>query len=192
MRIVSGSARGVTLRVPKGRGVRPTQERVKEAVFNIIASRFTLEGARVLDLFAGGGSLGLEALSRGAAEAVFVEPNGHACRVLQANLCACRLERSGRILHTTTARALAILEREGKRFSGVFLDPPYDQGWVDKTLRLLARRPILEDGAWVVVEHSAAERGRERYPPLALTDSRRYGTTWVSFYTLQPEVEEPQ
>ena len=190
MRIVSGSARGVVLKAPRSRRVRPTQERVKEAVFNIIASRFPLDGARVLDLFAGGGGLGLEALSRGAAQAVFVEPSPQAQTALEHNLRVCRVEHTGRILRTTAARAIAILDREGTRFSGVLLDPPYGQGWVDKTLRRLARSRILEEDAWVAVEHDRTEHMEKRYPPLVLTDSRGYGATCVSFYTRQPQDEE--
>ncbi len=192
MRIVSGSAGGLHLKVPKGQRTRPTQERVKEAVFDILVSRFPLYNIQVLDLFAGSGSLGIEALSRGARQAVFVEPNPAAGKALAENLRISRLRPSGRIIKATVLRGLRILEADGTQFGGVFLDPPYGQGWVNKTLLALARSPILEKEAWVVAEHGSQERVADSYPPLALTDRRHYGTTWVSFYVRQSESEEPR
>jgi 16S rRNA (guanine(966)-N(2))-methyltransferase RsmD len=187
MRIVSGSAGGLQLKVPKGHKLRPTADQVKEAIFNILASRFPLKDIAVLDLFAGTGALGIEALSRGARSAVFVDPGPEAQRVIRANLNSTGLRHRGRIIRASAAKGIKIAEGEGLRFGGVFLDPPYGEGWVDKTLRLLARSPILEPGTWVVVEHSHHEEGAETYPPLVLTDRRRYGTTGVSFYQYQGE-----
>ena len=83
---------------------------------------------------------------------------------------------------------MRILEEQGRRFSGVFLDPPYGDGWVDKTLHRLACSPIIAPGTWLVVEHASGESGAATYPPLVLTDRRRYGTTGVSFYECQDEV----
>jgi 16S rRNA (guanine(966)-N(2))-methyltransferase RsmD len=190
MRIVAGSAGGLHLKVPKGQRVRPTQERVKEAVFDILVSRFSVYNIQALDLFAGSGSLGIEALSRGARRVVFVEPNLAAWKVLAENLRISRLYSRGRILKATVLRGLKIVEAEGTQFGGVFLDPPYGQGWINKILPILARSPILEEEAWVVAEHGSQERVADSYPPLALTDQRHYGTTWVSFYVRQPESEE--
>ncbi len=190
MRIVSGSAGGLPLKVPKGRRVRPTQERVRQAIFNILSSRFPLKDIQVLDLFAGSGSLGLEALSRGAKRAVFVEPDPEARKALQENLRLSGFESQGRILKTPVARGLKILESEGASFAGVFLDPPYGQGLAHKTLLALPRSLILQAGAWVVVEHSIKEGIAESYSLLVLTDRRRYGTTWVSFYEYRPKNKE--
>lgn len=179
------------LKVPKGHRVRPTQERVKEAVFDILVSRFPLYDIQVLDLFAGSGSLGIEALSRGARRAVFIEPSPAAWKALAENLRMSRLRSRGRIIRATVLRGLRVVEEEGTRFGGVFLDPPYDQGWINKILPILARSPILEKEAWVVVEHGSQERVADSCPPLVLTDRRHYGTTWVSFYVHQSESEEP-
>ena len=179
------------LKVPKGHRVRPTQERVKEAIFNILVSRFLLRDIQVLDLFAGSGSLGIEALSRGAKGAVFVEPNPVARKALADNLRISRLRSRGRIIRATVLYGLRLVEEEGTRFGGVFLDPPYGQGWINKVLPILARSPILEEEAWVVAEHGGQERVADSYPPLVLTDRRHYGTTWVSFYVRQPKSEEP-
>jgi 16S rRNA (guanine966-N2)-methyltransferase len=187
MRIVSGSAGGLHLKVPKGHKLRPTADQVKEAIFNILTSRFVLPDIAVLDLFAGTGALGIEALSRGASSAVFVDANPEAQRVIRANLTATGLRRKGRIIRAYATKGIKVAEEQGLRFGGVFLDPPYGEGWIDKTLRLLARSTILLPGAWVVVEHSQQEEGGESYPPLALTDRRRYGTTRVSFYQCQGE-----
>ena len=187
MRIVAGSAGGLHLKVPKGRKVRPTADQVREAIFNILASRFPLADIAVLDLFAGTGALGIEALSRGARSAVFVDASPEAQRVIQANLNATGLRRLGRIIRAYAAKGIKIAEGQELRFGGVFLDPPYGEGWVDKTLRLLARSSILAPDSWVVAEHGQHEEGAEAYPPLALTDRRRYGTTGVSFYQHQGE-----
>jgi 16S rRNA (guanine966-N2)-methyltransferase len=187
MRIVSGSAGGLHLKVPKGYTVRPTADRVREAIFNILVSRFPLADISILDLFAGTGALGIEALSRGARSAVFVDASPTAQQVIQENLNATGFRRRGRIIRAYTPKGIKVAEGQGLRFGGVFLDPPYGEGWVDKTLRLLARSPILEPDAWIVVEHGQREEGAESYPPLALTDRRRYGTTGVSFYQRQGE-----
>ena len=182
MRIVSGSAGGLHLKVPKGHKTRPTADQVREAVFNILTSRFPLEDIAILDLFAGTGALGIEALSRGARSAVFVDASPEAQRTIQENLKATGFRHQGRIIRAYVGKGIKVAEEQGLRFGGVFLDPPYEEGLIDKTLRLLATSSILEPWAWIVVEHSHHEEGAESYPPLALTDRRRYGTTGVSFY----------
>lgn len=188
MRIIAGSAGGLPLSAPKGHKVRPTADRVRESIFNILASRFALADVDVLDLFAGAGGLGIEALSRGARSAVFVDASPVALTSIRANLKTAKLLRRGRLLRTRASTGVRILEEQGMRFRGVFLDPPYGDGWVDKTLRRLARSPIVAPGTWLVVEHAPGESGAAAYPPLVLTDRRRYGTTGVSFYECQDEV----
>lgn len=187
MRIVAGSAGGRLLKVPKSYRLRPTADHVREAIFNILVSRFPLVGVVVLDLFAGTGALGIEALSRGARLAVFVDPNPEAQRVIRENLTRTGLRHRGRIIRASAAKGIKVAEAQQLRFGGVFLDPPYGEGWVEKTLRQLAASAILEPGAWVVVEHSPQEQGGELYGHLVLTDRRRYGTTGVSFYVHQAE-----
>ncbi len=187
MRIVSGTAGGLHLKVPKGHKVRPTADQVREAIFNIIVSRFALEGVAILDLFAGTGALGIEALSRGARSAVFIDASPDSQRLILENLALTSFRRHGRLIRAYANKGIRVVEEQGLRFGGVFLDPPYDEGWVDKVLRLLARSSILEPQAWVVVEHSQKETGAEAYPSLLLTDRRRYGTTGVSFYQRQTQ-----
>jgi len=187
MRIVSGSAGGLQLQVPKGHKVRPTADQVREAIFNILASRFPLADIDVLDLFAGTGALGIEALSRGARSAVFIDASPDAQRVIRANLISTDLRYRGRVIRAYVAKGIRVIEEQGLRFGGVFLDPPYGEGWIEKTLRQLAGSSVLQPHAWIVVEHNQQEEGAEVYPPLALTDRRRYGTTGVSFYRHQGE-----
>ena len=190
MRIISGSVGGLLLMVPKGHKVRPTTDRVRESVFNILASRYSLTDIDVLDLFAGTGALGIEALSRGVRSTVFVDASPDAQKIIRANLKTTKLLHRGRILRAYALKGIGILEDQGLRFGGVFLDPPYEEGWVDKTLRRLARSAILRVGAWIVVEHARHEAGAESYAPLVLTDSRCYGTTGVSFYQHKGEEAE--
>jgi len=187
MRIVSGSAGGLHLKVPKGHKVRPTADQVREAIFNILVSRFPVEGIDILDLFAGTGALGIEALSRGARSVVFVDANPEAQRIIVDNLKLTGFRRQGRVIRAYANKGMRVVEEQGLRFDGVFLDPPYEEGWVDKILRVLAQSPILEPEAWVVAEHNQHEKLAEIYSPLLLTDRRHYGTTWVSFYQRQAE-----
>lgn len=187
MRIVSGTAGGLHLKVPKGYRLRPTADQVREAIFNILVSRFAVEDIAILDLFAGTGALGIEALSRGARSVVFIDANPDSQRTIIENLKLTRFRQRGRVIRSYVNKGLRVAEEQGFRFGGVFLDPPYDEGWVEKTLRALALSPLLEPGAWVVAEHSQQEHGAKAYPSLLLTDQRHYGTTWVSFYQRQAE-----
>jgi 16S rRNA (guanine(966)-N(2))-methyltransferase RsmD len=188
MRIVAGIARGRRLRAPKGRAVRPTADRVKEAVFSILSSRYLCAGIPVLDLFAGTGSLGIEALSRGAAEAVFVESDRAAAAAIRGNLQAAGF--GALVLVMPVARALAALRAEGRRFGGVFVDPPYDRGWVDQTLALLEKGAMVAEGGWVVVEHGRDEEPPARVGALVRADGRRYGDTRIELFVVERRIEE--
>ena len=187
MRIIAGSLGGLHLKAPKGYRVRPTADQVREAMFNILVSRFCVENIEVLDLFAGTGALGIEALSRGASSAVFVDPNTKAQRAIRTNLSTTHLRGRGHLIRAYAAKGIKIVEGQGSQFGGVFVDPPYREGWVDKILRLLASSTILAPQAWVVVEHDQQETGADEYTSLVLTDRRRYGKTGVSFYQYQDE-----
>lgn len=180
LRVIAGEAKGRRLRAPR-RGVRPTAERVRGAIFAMLGSRWNPQGAVVLDLFAGSGALGIEALSRGAARAVFVEHEPRARRTLAANLAAF----GGRatIAGQSALQALRRLAREGQRFDAVFVDPPYERGWVDRVLRALAAAPVVSPGGWVVLEHSRREMPAPAVGPFALVRQRRYGDTVVSVFT---------
>lgn len=183
MRIITGSARGRRLKTLAGRQVRPTADRVKEALFSIVVSRFDLRAAEVLDLFAGSGALGIEALSRGAARVTFVERAAPAVRVLRENLEICGFVGRSRVLQLAVDRALAQLEAEQARFDGVLLDPPYGQDLAHRALRHLGAGDLVAAGGWVMVEHHVDDGIDAEYGALQLTQSRRYGKTGVALFS---------
>ncbi|MBI1816584.1 MAG: pantetheine-phosphate adenylyltransferase [Deltaproteobacteria bacterium] len=179
MRVIAGSAKGRRLKTAGGRGTRPTADRVKEAIFSMLDSRVDLTGAQVLDLFAGSGALGIEALSRGAAGVTFVEEGRDALRALRTNLAACGFAAQVRVLAMPVTAALRRLTQAGTAFDGVLLDPPYEKGQVAATLAALAAAAIVRPGGWVVVEHHLDEA--PVHPAFSdLTPTHRYGKTGVT------------
>jgi 16S rRNA (guanine966-N2)-methyltransferase len=180
MRIVAGIARGRRLRAPKGRLVRPTADRVKEAVFSMLESRDSSPGRSVLDLFAGAGTLGLEALSRGAETAVFVEPARAASEAIRQNLEATGL--AGEVLAMSAERAIKRFAASGQRFDRVFIDPPYGEGWIARTLIALDEADVVDEGGWVVVEHGGGEPAAPVMGRFTQELSRRYGDTDIAIY----------
>jgi 16S rRNA (guanine966-N2)-methyltransferase len=179
MRIVAGEFRGRRLHSPKSRTIRPTGDRVREAIFSIIAQR--IPGANVLDLFAGTGALGLEALSRGAARVLFVDDSTEAVRLIQENVRLCGVQDRARVVHGPVDRVLRRFLKENRGgFTVVFLDPPYGKGYVEKTLELLT--PITDLDALVVAEHDTREDLPAKISDWLLTQGRRYGDTAISFF----------
>ncbi|MDH3337149.1 MAG: 16S rRNA (guanine(966)-N(2))-methyltransferase RsmD [Gammaproteobacteria bacterium] len=152
LRIVAGKWRSRLLRIADVPGLRPTSERIRETVFNWLTPR--LAGARCLDLFAGTGALGLEALSRGAAETVFVEKSQKAVRTLRDNIAA--LQSSAATVHNADAMEFLQTARDGK-FDIVFLDPPFAADMLGDLCRLLATSPVLASGAWIYLEEDRAK-----------------------------------
>jgi 16S rRNA (guanine966-N2)-methyltransferase len=176
VRIVAGSKKGHRIDAPKGVITRPTGDRVREAVFSILGS---VEGARVLDLFAGSGALGLEALSRGATSCVFVERDRGAARVIQANLSKLRLTGATVVAHDVTA-ALREERDRGRRYDLVLADPPYEE-WERHEPELGALVPfILGDDGLVVIE--TADRVEPELP-LDLVTTRRYGSARITVFS---------
>ncbi len=179
MRIIAGRFRGTGL-TPVGKGdaaahLRPTSDRVRESLFSMLTHQDAIEGARVLDLFAGTGALGLEALSRGASHVTFVESGRAAQRLLRTNIARLRVEAETRILSTDATR---LGDCPDERFDLVFLDPPYAKALGEKALN--AATNWLQPGALVVWEEAAPMA-----PPAGfhLHDQRRYGSTFVTFLT---------
>ena len=158
---------------------RPTSDRVKESIFNILQGNF--EGKKVLDLFAGVGNLGIEALSRGALETVFVENDRKVLSVLEKNLRNCGFIDQSRTIGTTAAKGIKILERSISRFDFVFLDPPYGHGVLKDTLEILSQSNILKCNTLIIVEHSSRDTMEGDMERLVLKDQRRYGITVISF-----------
>ncbi len=144
MRVITGKARGRRLNEPKNMDIRPTTDKVKESIFNIV--QFDIEGRRVLDLFAGTGQLGIEALSRGARSVTFVDESSEAARIVRSNLEHCDL--TGEVVRDD---AVAFLGRCGK-YDIIFLDPPYKSGLMDTVLRKIIQFDILSDGGIIICE----------------------------------------
>jgi 16S rRNA (guanine966-N2)-methyltransferase len=178
MRIVGGAMRGRALKAPQSRSIRPTSDRLRESIFDILAHAYDdpARGARVVDLFAGTGALGLEALSRGAERALFVDDGAEARALLRANIEALGLGGVTRIFRRDATKLGAA--PPGERFTLAFLDPPYGRDLATHTLRALVDGGWLEAGAVVVVEE-AAEAPLTLPEELAETDRRRYGDTQI-------------
>jgi 16S rRNA (guanine966-N2)-methyltransferase len=179
VRIVAGSARGRPLLTPKGRDIRPTADRVRETIFNVLGQ--WVEGA-VLDLYAGTGALGLEALSRGATHAVLVDRDREAVELCRKNASALGFEEKVEVLALPVDRAVQILGGRGGTFELVFADPPYAAKVVEDVLERVAGARLLAPGGTLVVEHDKREAATELHSGLARIDQRRFGDTLVSLY----------
>jgi 16S rRNA (guanine(966)-N(2))-methyltransferase RsmD len=180
MRIIGGWARSRRLAAPAGDATRPTADRVREAIFSILGP--PPEGARVLDLFAGAGGMGLEALSRGAAGAVFVDRAPAAVKCLRANIAALDVGDIAEVLPIDAIRAVNQLGRGEHRFDWVFIDPPYDTELAAAALAAVAGGALLGAEPAIVVEHDRRRELPETTGVLRRTDPRIYGDTAVSFY----------
>lgn len=187
MRVIGGAAKGRRLKAPKGGAVRPTADRVKESLFNILPRDFS--GARVLDVFAGSGNLSIEALSRGAEHAVLIDASERAGALIRENLRRLELEPRSEVWIAPAARALRSLARRNDSFDYIFLDPPYDQRLAPRSLALVGQCLLLRPGGILVVEHSAREQLDDAYGPLQLQDQRRYGDTRLSFYKVATSLD---
>ena len=174
MRVISGTAGGRKLKSPDGEAVRPTTDQVKEAIFNII--QFDIEGRRVLDLFAGSGQMGIEALSRGAREAVFTDSSRASAALVRENLKHCGF--SARVLQTD---ALQYLER-GEKFDIIFVDPPYDAGLYEAVVSRINAVDNLTEGGIMVCEARAGTAFPEVKPPYRLMREKKYGRVAVAIY----------
>ena len=184
IRIISGERRGKKLHSVPGLLTRPTADRVRESIFNIIGDR--VRDTRVLDLFAGTGILGIEALSRGAEFALFVDDHSKPITVIKKNLAACHYESRSRVLQLDLSRAEKRMSVFEGKFQLAFMDPPYDQHLIAPMLSWLHQEAVLASGALVVAEHGVASPSFEPLAPFILADQRKYGKTLVSFldYTL--------
>jgi 16S rRNA (guanine966-N2)-methyltransferase len=189
MRIIAGEFKGRRLAAVKGR-IRPTSDKVREAIFSILGT--VVRQAKVLDLFAGTGALSLEALSRGAADAVLVEENTAALSVLRQNLETLGIEERARVLALPVSGALRKLAAQGTQFNLIFLDPPYGRGLALNTLEALQDSGLLQPAASIVAEHSHRETLPEQVGRLRLSQCRRYGDTQVAFYGVRENSQEQE
>lgn len=179
MRIIGGSRRGKKLHRPRDLSIRPTADRVRESIFNIIQHR--VPGAYVLDLFAGTGAMGLEALSRGAEQTVFIDNHPAALTLIKKNVRACRWETRARIIRWDITRELGCIRFPKVLYDLVFIDPPYLKNLAPRALEHLDRSLALAKEARVVVEHDRADSIDIDSTAFVLEDQRAYGKTLVSF-----------
>lgn len=177
MRVITGMAKGVVLKTPDGMATRPTTDRVKEALFSII--QFEIPGAAVLDLFGGTGQLGIEALSRGAKSAVFVDAADNACRLIRENLRRTKLEEAGKVVRSDY---LAYLEHCRETFQIIFLDPPYAEVFLENALKRITEIDILQSGGIIVAERPAGKELPWEYPGYTRSKDYQYGKTLLTVY----------
>ena len=180
MRILGGKVKGRKLMAVKTGGIRPTRDNVKESIFSMI--RGSVEGGVVLDLFAGTGNLGLEALSQGAKKAVFVEKGKAPLKALARNIGLCGFQDRAEVISMDAEGALKVLMRRAEKVDLVFIDPPYGSGYVDKTLRFISAHDMVSDGGMVVVEHGSAETPAAQWGRMSLRKQKRHGDTVISIF----------
>lgn len=177
MRVITGTARGVLLKTPDGQLTRPTTDRVKEALFSII--QFDVPTARVLDLFGGTGQLGIEALSRGAKSAVFVDSREDACRLIRENLKRTKLERDGKVVR---ADYFDYLKRCRETYDIIFLDPPYAEVFLENALKCIAEIDILQSGGIIVAERPTGKELPWEFEGFTRSRDYKYGNTLLAIY----------
>lgn len=180
MRVITGKARGVQLKTPDGMATRPTTDRVKEALFSII--QFEIPGATVLDLFGGTGQLGIEALSRGAKRAVFVDAGEPACRLIRENLKRTKLEAAATVIRSDY---LDYLKRCRETFQIIFLDPPYAEVFLENALKRITEIDILQSGGIIVAERPVGKDLPWEFEGFTRSRDYKYGNTLLTVYRKQ-------
>ena len=177
MRVIAGSARGTVLKTPEGLQTRPTADRVKEALFSIL--HFDLPGTRVLDLFGGTGQLGIEALSRGAASAVFVDSREPACKLIRENLRRAGLEDRAKVV---CCDYMSYLRSVGESFDIVLLDPPYAEVFLENALKMITEIDILQSGGIIATERPLEKELLFEFSGFSRSKDYRYGKTVLTLY----------
>ena len=177
MRVISGKARGTTLKTPDGLLTRPTTDRVKEALFSII--QFDIPGAKVLDLFGGTGQLGIEALSRGAKSAVFVDCQKNACMLIRENLKRAHMEDSAKVICSDYAD---FLKKSGESYNIILLDPPYAEKFLENALKMITEIDILQSGGIIVTERPVEKNLDMDFPGYARSKDYKYSSTILTIY----------
>ncbi|MBL0699740.1 MAG: 16S rRNA (guanine(966)-N(2))-methyltransferase RsmD [Desulfosarcina sp.] len=179
LRIIGGNLKGRRLDVMRGSVTRPTADRLREAIFNILYTR--IQGAVVLDLFAGTGAMGIEALSRDAEYAVFIDNNRNACSVIKKNIISCGIDDTTTIIKRNALKRLDWIKSIRPWFNIVFIDPPYNRNFIKPSLKNLVKSRLLKKEACIIVEHSDSEFIPEEIEPFITIDKRKYGKSMVTF-----------
>ena len=177
MRVISGIARGVVLKTPDGMQTRPTADRVKEAMFSIL--QFDLPGANVLDLFAGTGQLGIEALSRGALSSVFVDQRDDACKLIRENLKRTNFVSLGNVVHSDY---VTFLKKCKNKFDIVLLDPPYLENFLENSLKMITEIDILQSGGIIVTERPVEKDLAVDFEGYLRSKDYKYGKTVLTLF----------
>ena len=177
MRVITGKARGIQLKTPEGMQTRPTADRVKEALFSII--NFDIPGARVLDLFGGTGQLGIEALSRGASSAVFVDSREDACKIIRENLRRTKMEDQAKVVRSDY---LDYLKRCKEKFDIILLDPPYAEVFLENALNRIAEIDILQSGGIIIAERPLGKELPFVFEGYSRSKDYKYGNTLLTLY----------
>ena len=177
MRVVSGLAKGVTLKTPDGLATRPTADRVKEAMFSII--QFDLPGTHVLDLFGGTGQLGIEAISRGAKSAVFVDQSESACSLIRENLKRTKFQNSAKVVRSDY---LTFLQNTKEKFDIILLDPPYAEIFLENSLKMISEIDILQTNGIIVTERPVEKALSWDFPGYSRSRDYKYGKTLLTIY----------
>ncbi|MBS4026768.1 MAG: 16S rRNA (guanine(966)-N(2))-methyltransferase RsmD [Clostridia bacterium] len=180
MRIIGGEAKGRKLKAPKGLTTRPTTDRVKEAVFNIMG--YKVKDAIFLDLFGGTGAIAIEAISRGAAEAVICEKDFQAIRVINDNIISAKFTDKIKVLKMDAILALKILSKENYRFDVIYLDPPYQGGLLPQVMEQLYENNLLHQDGVIIAETSSREDFSKYNIKNSLSTCRKYGETLITVF----------
>ncbi len=181
MRIITGKLRGMNLFSPKNMDIRPTADRVKESVFNILG--YCFEGTRVLDLFSGTGNLGIEAWSRGADSVVFVDNNRNSLQLLEKNINKAGVSEFVTAIHGDAEKIIKRLAQQGYKFNYIFCDPPYNKGYANSILSTLDKNDILKCNGMIIMEHAKEELvDLTILNRLLLFRKEQYGDTTISFF----------
>lgn len=187
MRVVSGDFKGRMLKAVPGTATRPTTDKVKEALFNMIGPYFT--GGVGLDLFAGSGGLGIEALSRGLDQVIFVDRDGKAIHVINENLKSCGLEQKAEVYRNDAIRALKAIQKRKLVFDFVFLDPPYQKQQLVLLMEMIDKDGLIQQEGMVICEHSSSISLPEKIGKLVQTRNESYGIIGITLYKMQAEDE---
>jgi 16S rRNA (guanine966-N2)-methyltransferase len=187
MRVVSGDLKGRILKAVPGTSTRPTTDKVKESLFNMIGPYFT--GGLGLDLFAGSGGLGIEALSRGLEKVIFVDREGKAIQIINENLKSCGLEEKAEVYRNDAARALKAIQKRNLVFNYIFLDPPYKKQQLVKLLEIIENEKLINEDGLIVCEHASDIQLPEKIGILRQTRNEKYGIIGITLYKLDADDE---
>lgn len=181
MRIISGQRRGLKLNTLEGENTRPTLDRVKESLFNILMAK-GIEYVNILDLFAGSGNLGLEALSRGGEFAVFCDNSSKACEIIRENIEKCKFSDKSKVFNLEYNKCLEKLVNENIKFDIIFLDPPYNKGLGISAINLISELDLLNENGYIILETNIEENIPHNIGKFNLCDEREYGIVKISIF----------